>query len=67
MGLRKCHYYNRKSKLHAGDPIAIGAVVSVYDPGQPRTLWRMGRVEKLISRNGPYIGGHLAFLIQFEF
>ena len=21
----------------------------------------------IISRNGPYIGGHIAFLIQFEF
>ena len=46
-GLRESHCYGRKSKP-AGTSIAIGDIVLIYDPSQPRTLWRIGRVVKLL-------------------
>lgn len=33
-----------------GRNFLLGDIVLVYDPDQSRTLWKMGRVEELLSR-----------------
>lgn len=44
-GLRESHCFNHKLK-HAGELIAIGDVMLIYNQRQPRTLWQMGRVQE---------------------
>lgn len=46
VGLREQH-----SRIQARDfnkTIALGDIALVYDPGLPRTLWNIGKVEELL-------------------
>ena len=45
--LREFHRTSRISK-GAKDAVQEGQIVTVYDEGQPRGLWRMGRIEEVI-------------------
>eukprot|EP00731_Ephydatia_muelleri_P001922 Em0001g1922a len=47
-GLREYHAYGARVKP-AKSKVAAGDVVLIYDADQPRTMWRMGRVESLLQ------------------
>ena len=55
-GMRESHCYCFKSKP-VGDSIAVGDVVLIYDPGQPRTYYQIGRVVKLLPGSDGAVRG----------
>ena len=57
--LRERHSYN-SSLWEPRSKVAVGDVVLIYDPDQPRTTWRMGKVETLLeSEDGAVRGASL--------
>ena len=64
----RSEYLTALRERHAYDPglgkppskVAVGDVVLIYDPDQPRTIWRMGKVETLFeSADGAARGASL--------
>ena len=53
----RSEYLTALREHHAYDPglgkppskVAVGDVVLIFDPGRPRTIWRMGKVETLLE------------------
>ena len=55
-GLREIHSREKGAK----DPVTriqVGDVVLIHDPVQPRTLWRIGKVEKLLQGSDGLVRG----------
>ena len=48
-GLREIHSSGRKGAKDTVAKINFGDVVLIHDPAQPRALWRIGKVEKLLQ------------------
>ncbi|KAL5472994.1 hypothetical protein EMCRGX_G027441 [Ephydatia muelleri] len=55
-GLREYHAYGARVKP-ARSKVAAGDVVLIYDADQPRTMWRMGRVESLLQSSDGNVRG----------
>ncbi|KAL5516727.1 hypothetical protein EMCRGX_G002133 [Ephydatia muelleri] len=55
-GLREYHAYGARVKP-AKSKVAAGDVVLIYDADQPRTMWRMGRVESLLQSSDGNVRG----------
>ena len=54
--LRDAHRFHRKPK-GVDDPVSVGDIVIVHDENVPRGLWKLGRVEKLITGTDGYVQG----------
>ena len=56
-GLREVHSSGRKGAKDTVAKINFGDAVLIHDPAQPRALWRIGRVEKLLQGSDGLVRG----------
>jgi hypothetical protein len=47
--LMELREYHRVEKRHGGETVSLGDIVVVHEESRPRGLWRLGKVEGLIS------------------
>ena len=47
--LMELREYHRVEKRHIGETVSLGDIVMVHEESRPRGLWRLGKVEGLIS------------------
>ena len=57
VGLREVHSSGRKGAKDTVAKINFGDVVLIHDPAQPRALWRIGKVEKLLQGSDGLVRG----------
>ena len=57
VGLREVHSSGRKGAKDTVAKINLGDVVLIHDPAQPRALWRIGKVEKLLQGSDGLVRG----------
>eukprot|EP00731_Ephydatia_muelleri_P007453 Em0003g1701a len=55
--LREIHSSGRKGAKDTVAKINFGDVVLIHDPAQPRALWRIGKVEKLLQGSDGLVRG----------
>ena len=56
-GLREIHSSGRKGAKDTVAKINFGDVLLIHDPAQPRALWRIGKVEKLLQGSDGLVRG----------
>ena len=56
--LRETHRAHQMDKgVCHSNPVEVGEVVTIYNEGQPRSLWRLGRIENLMKSSDGEIRG----------